>query len=118
MSPRQYVAGLAVLLLCAADAMASGDRGCFAGRDASGGPALMTLVSERYGNYFELRGHVRTSRAGVLQIKVDGWSGAGRMFRSQEFEGGALYVRLEGNANALVLHVEGDGSFPFRRIAC
>ena len=56
---------------------------------------------------------------GVFQLKADGWSGAGRMFRRYEGEADALYISItDYTGSSLMLHVEGFGSFPFQAVAC
>lgn len=94
-------------------------RGCFAGRDASGQPARMSLTAERYGQYYEVFGQISTTSFGVFRIKADGWSGAGRMFRNHEGEAGAIYIKISDySGSSLVLHVDGYGRFPFQAVAC
>jgi hypothetical protein len=93
--------------------------GCFSGRDATGQPAFIALTAERYGDYFEIYGQITTTANGVFQLKADGWSGAGRMFRRYEDEAGSLYISItDYNGSSLMLHVEGFGSFPFQAASC
>lgn len=94
-------------------------QGCFAGTDATGQPARMFLIAERYGQYYEVFGQLVTISFGTLRIKADGWSGAGRLFRNHEGEADALYIRIsEYSGTSLVLSVEGYGRFPFRAVPC
>ncbi|MBK6512382.1 MAG: hypothetical protein IPG06_24995 [Haliea sp.] len=94
-------------------------QGCFSGLDATGQPAWIALTAERYGDYFEIYGQIKTTANGVFQLKADGWSGAGRMFRRYEGEADALYISItDYTGSSLMLHVEGFGSFPFQAVAC
>ncbi len=110
---------LTVAMIGAGDAAAQQSQGCFVGRDFQGAPAQMVLRAERYGDSFEVFGRISSANIGAMQIKADGWSGAGRMFRRHEYEGDAIYIRISDySASGLVLHVDGFGSFPFRGVAC
>ena len=112
-------AALALALGCATPVAAQQSQGCFVGADAVGAPAQLVLQAEQYGESFEVWGQVSSPTIGVMQIKADGWSGAGRLFRGHEGEAGALYVQItDFTAQGLVLQVEGYGSFPFRAVAC
>lgn len=92
---------------------------CFVTHDAIGTPANLILQAERYGEFFEVYGRAASRDFGVLQIKADGWSGAGRMFRHHEGEAGALYIQItDYTGTGLVLHVEGYGSFQFQAVPC
>jgi hypothetical protein len=94
-------------------------QGCFSGQDATGQPAFIALTAERFGEYFEIYGQISTTSNGVFQLKADGWSGAGRMFRQYEGEAGAQYINISDyTGSSLMLHVEGFGSFPFRAVSC
>lgn len=105
--------------LCTVDSAAQQSQGCFSGTDAAGAPARMVLQVERYGEFFEVWGQVSSQTIGVMQIKADGWSGAGRLFRRYEDESGSLYIQISDfNAQGLVLRVEGYGQFPFRAVPC
>ena len=105
--------------LMSATLSAETTQGCFAGKDATGQPAFISLTAERYGDYYEVVGQVSTTSDGTFRIKADGWSGAGRMFRRHEGEADAVYIRItDYTGTALVLHVEGFGSFPFKAVRC
>ena len=67
---------------------------CYVGQDYQGGQATLRLISERYGDSFEIYGTFRSAAVGTMQLKADGWSGAGRMFRGHEFESGAIYIQI------------------------
>lgn len=118
----QLFRGLAVLAFLATWSgftQAEQAQGCFVGRDYTGGTAVLQLVAERYGDYYEVFGTVRSNAVGMMRVKADGWSGAGRMFRGHEYEGGALYIQISDyTGSSLVLSVEGYGSFRFRRTRC
>ena len=120
---RATVRGTALLIALAVGgtggASAQQWAGCFAGADAAGAPARLALQAERYGDYFEIRGTVASPTVGVMQLKADGWSGAGRMFRNHEGESGATYIQILDFTDAgFVLRVEGWGDFPFRSAGC
>ena len=92
---------------------------CYVGEDYQGGQAILRLVSERIGDSFEIYGLFQSSAVGTMQLKADGWSGAGRMFRSHEYESGAIFIQISDYTGAsLVLGVEGYGRFPFRQTNC
>ncbi|MCI0734216.1 MAG: hypothetical protein L0Y38_10405 [Methylococcaceae bacterium] len=92
---------------------------CFVGTDYAGGSAILSLATERYGDYYEVMGTIRSAAAGTMQIKADGWFGAGRMFRGYEYESGALYIKISDyTGSSVVISVEGYGSFPFQRTHC
>ena len=113
------LAFLTIAMIGAADAAAQQSQDCFVGRDLQGAPAQMVLQAERYGDFFEVFGRIASTNIGAMQIKADGWSGAGRMFRRHEFEGDAMFIQISDyTAFGLVLHVDGFGSFPFRTVAC
>lgn len=113
------VVALALAALGASAAAAQQWSGCFAGADANGAPAHLALQAERYGEYFEVWGTVASASVGVLRLKADGWSGAGRMFRNHEGEAGATYIELLDFTGAgLVLRIDGWGDFPFRAAPC
>ena len=95
------------------------EQGCFVGRDNTGSSAILWLSAERIGDYFEISGTIRSPAVGTMQLKADGWSGAGRMFRGHEYESGALFIEISDyTGSSLVLSVEGYGSFPFQRTRC
>ncbi len=103
----------------AGPARAQQAQACYLGEDYQGGPAILRLVSERIGDSFEIYGVFQSAAVGTMQLKADGWSGAGRMFRSHEYESGAIYIQISDYTGAgLVLGVEGYGRFPFRQTAC
>ena len=92
---------------------------CYIGEDYQGGQAILRLVSERIGDYFEIYGLFQSAAVGTMQLKADGWSGTGRMFRSHEYETGAIFIQISDYTGAgLVLGVEGYGRFPFHQTAC
>ena len=110
-----------VLLIAAftGAARAQQAQACYVGEDYQGGPAILRLVSERIGDSFEIYGVFQSAAVGTMQLKADGWSGAGRMFRAHEYEAGAIYIRIsEYTGASFVLAVEGYGRFPFRQTAC
>jgi len=119
---REVLASCLVLGLAGAfagEAPAQAGPSCFVGRDATGAPADLILQAECYGEFYEIYGRVTSRGVGMLQIKADGWSGAGRMFRHHEGEAGALYIQITDYTGAgLVLHVEGHGSFRFQAVPC
>ena len=80
---------------------------------------MLLLAQERYGDYYGIFGVIRSAAIGTMQVKADGWSGAGRMFRGHEYESGALYIQISDyTGSSLVLSVEGYGSFPFQMTRC
>ena len=98
---------------------AAQQQGCFVGVDAAGGQARMILQVERYGEFFEVWGQVASQSIGVMKIKADGHSGAGRIYRNHEYESGALFIQISNfSAQGLVLEVQGYGRFPFRTVPC
>ncbi len=100
-------------------AQAQQAQACYVGQDYQGGQAILRLISERIGDYFEIYGVFQSSAVGTMQLKADGWSGAGRMFRSHEYEAGAIFIQISDYTGAgLVLGVEGYGRFPFQQTAC
>ncbi len=110
-----------VLLIAASasTARAQQAQACYIGEDYQGGQAILRLVSERIGDSFEIYGVFQSAAVGTLQLKADGWSGAGRMFRGHEYESGAIYIQISDyTGSSLVLGVEGYGRFPFRQSAC
>lgn len=113
-------AALLIGLLCCAQAAAQQQSGCFSGRDHLGYPALVFVTAERYGDYFEIYGQVRSSGTGqVYRFKADGHSGAGRVFSRHEYESGATFIRiLELNQSVFVLQVDGYGVFRYQRSQC
>lgn len=93
--------------------------GCFVGRGHTGQTTYLRLVAERFRNSYEIYGTINSSTIGTMQIKADGWSGAGRLFRSHEFEGGALRIQISNyTGTGLSLQVERYGTFTFRRTRC
>jgi hypothetical protein len=116
------LSGLAALLLITGWselAQAQQQQACFIGNDHTGGPARLLLVAERYGDYFELFGRLSSSAVGTMQLKADGWSGAGRMFRGHEYESGALYIQISDyTGSSFILSVDGYGRFQFRQTRC
>jgi hypothetical protein len=99
--------------------LAETSQGCFAGYDASGQPARISLTAERYGDYYEVYGQITTTSFGVFRIKADGWSGAGRMYRRHEGEAGAVYININNfTGSSFQLDVDGYGRFPFRAVSC
>ncbi len=120
----KHIVPLALSALVLAGALAAPSRaqehvGCFVGRDATGGTAMLQLSAEKYGDFFEVYGVVRSAAIGQMQLKADGWSGAGRMFYRHEYEGGAMYIQISDyTGSSLVLSVEGYGNFPFQRTRC
>ena len=92
---------------------------CYMGEDYQGGPAILRLVSERLGDSFEIYGVFQSAAVGSMQLKADGWSGAGWMFRRHEYESGAIFIQISDyTGSSLVLGVEGYGRFPFRQTPC
>ncbi|MEQ1950503.1 hypothetical protein [Mesorhizobium sp. CN2-181] len=101
------------------ESAAQQSQGCFAGTDAAGAPARMILQAERVGESFEVWGQISSRTIGVMQIKADGWSGAGRLFRGHEYESGALFIRITNySAQGFVLEVQDYGRFPFSAVPC
>lgn len=93
--------------------------GCFTGQDQLGATTRMALRAERIGDYFEIFGQVMSPNIGVMKIKADGWSGAGRMYYQHEYESGAYYIKISNySASGLLLEVKGFGHFPFYTSAC
>ena len=92
---------------------------CFAGQDYTGAPTQVAVFAERYNDWFEIGGQIRSASIGLLRFKADGHSGAGRLFSGHEYESGALYIHvLDLNENVFVLEVESYGVFQFRRANC
>jgi hypothetical protein len=113
------ITAASILFVASGATLAEERTGCFAGQDQQGASARMALRSERYGEYFEISGNVSSPNIGVVSIKADGWSGAGRMFVNHEYESGALYIRITEYSEAgFVLVVDGYGRFPFHPVAC
>ena len=101
------------------DGVAQPAESCFVGQDQFGAPVRMLLQVERYGDYFEVFGRLQSQNIGTMQLKADGWSGAGRMFRNHEYEGGAVFIEISNyTGSSLVLNVDGYGSFQFRAAPC
>ncbi|MEE8370915.1 MAG: hypothetical protein V3R73_02130 [Sphingomonadales bacterium] len=119
---RMIFSALAALMLVTGwtgAAEAQQQQACYIGRDQNGAQMILRLVSERYGDYYEIYGQLISQSFGTMQVKADGWSGAGRMFRGQEGEAGALYIQISDyTGTALVLGVEGYGRFPFQQTGC
>ncbi|MEE8370774.1 MAG: hypothetical protein V3R73_01415 [Sphingomonadales bacterium] len=122
MTRRMIFGALAALMLVtgwSGVAEAQQQAACYIGRDQNGAQMILRLVSERYGDYYEIFGQLISASVGTMQLKADGWSGAGRMFRSHEGEAGALYVQISDYTGAtLVLGIEGYGRFPFQQTGC
>ena len=113
------LAALVLMTGWAGFAQGQQEQGCFVGRDHTGGSAMLWLAAERYGNYYEIFGTIRSAAVGTLRLKADGWSGAGRMFRGHEDESGALFIQISNyTGSSLHLSIEGYGSFPFQRTRC
>lgn len=119
-SRRMMLAGAAgALIASATPAPAQQAAACYVGRDYTGGEARLEVVAERYGDFFEIYGTLRSAAVGTMRLKADGWSGAGRLFRAHEYESGALYIRIsQYTGQSFVLEVEGYGSYPFQQTAC
>lgn len=111
---------LAGLIVAAATpANAQKQQGCFVGRDQAGAPTIMRLVSEKIGRSFEIYGTVSSQTVGTMRVKADGWSGAGRLFRAHEFEGGAMFIQFSNyTGSSFTFSVQGIGSFPFKLAQC
>ena len=113
---------LAVLLAAAGipDARAQQWQACYVGGDLAGGRAFAAVTAERYGDWFEVRGRIRsTARGRVYSFKADGHSGAGRMFARHEYESGAVYVRIRDlSESRFVMEVQGHGVQHLRRTKC
>jgi hypothetical protein len=107
------------LTLAVAQGAAQQAGGCFAGTDFTGQPVRMELVAEQIGELFEIYGILMGPGIGSMQLKADGWSGVGRLFRGHEFEADALYIQLSDfTGTSVVLTVEGYGTVPFSAIGC
>lgn len=94
---------------------------CYAGRDHTGGQAVMMLQVDQYVTFAEIRGVIRSNAVGTLQVKADFGSGAGRAFRGHEYESGAVFINFTNVASdysSYVLAVDGYGRYPFSRVAC
>ncbi len=108
-----------LIVAFASTARAQQAQACYMGEDYQGGQAILRLVSERIGDFFEIYGLFQSAAVGTMQLKADGWSGTGRMFRSHEYETGAIFIQISDYTGAsLVLGVEGYGRFPFRQTPC
>ncbi len=108
-----------LIVAFAGAARAQQAQACYVGQDYQGGQAILRLFSERIGDYFEIYGVFQSAAAGTMQLKADGWSGAGRMFRGHEYEADAIYIKISDYTGAsLVLGVEGYGRFPFQQTPC
>lgn len=123
MTRRPALASVLIAMLAASAGPKAGvaqqTRDCFVGEDQYGAPVRMILQAERYGDSFEVYGRLQSQNIGTMQLKADGWSGEGRMFRDHEYEGGAVYIEiLNYTGSSLVLNVGGYGSFPFRASPC
>ncbi len=115
----KFAVALALMTSWPGFAQGQQEQGCFVGSDHTGGSAMLRLAAERYGEYYEIFGTVRSAAVGTMQLKADGWSGAGRMFQGHEYEGGARYIQISDyTGSSLVLSVEGYGSYSFRRTRC
>jgi hypothetical protein len=100
-------------------ARAQQQQACYVGQDYQGGQAILRLVSERYGDSYEIYGVFQSAAVGTMQLKADGWSGAGRMFQSHEYESGAIYIQISDyTGSSFVLAVEDYGRFPFQQTNC
>lgn len=109
-----------LLVLAVSPLQAQQKSGCFMGRDSLGQPAKAWVHVERYGDWFEIYGQIYSSGENqTYRFKVDGHSGAGRLFQRHEFEGGAVYMDiLNLSEQEFVFQVEGYGRFRFRRTPC
>ena len=94
--------------------------GCYLGKDHFGSSAKVFVTVERYGDWFEVAGQIRSTGAGrIYRFKADGHSGAGRLYTQHEFESGAVYINvLDLTETTFVLQVESYGVFHFQRARC
>ncbi len=101
-----------------AAAQASGIH-CFAGRDHAGAPARIRLQIERAGRIATIHGVIASPTVGVMRLKADYASGAGRAFYRHEYERGAVVIRFtDVDPAGFVLEVVDHGRYPFRRTGC
>lgn len=110
---------LALALLYTTNSNAEVVSGCFTGQDQQGATVNALLQAERIGDYFEVYGKFTSPNIGVMKLKADGWSGAGRLFVNHEYESGAVFIKITNYSDAgFLLIVEGVGNFPFYSTAC
>lgn len=92
---------------------------CFAGRDQAGAPAEIRLRIERAGRIATIHGVIASPTVGVMRLKADYASGAGRAFYRHEYERGAVVIRFtDVDPAGFVLEVVDHGRYPFRRTGC
>ncbi|MGF1446625.1 MAG: hypothetical protein ACFBRM_10550 [Pikeienuella sp.] len=94
----------------ATPALSETSRRCFVGQDAGGGAVRMALEEFRARHFWEYTGRVSSTTAGVWQIKADGHSGAGRIFKRHEYDNTARFIQLTRRGEGVSLAVEGWGT--------
>ena len=110
---------IATAVLYSINSGAAVTSGCFTGMDQQGATIHAALQAERIGDYFEVSGNFTSPNIGVMRLKADGWSGAGRLFVNHEYESGAVFIKITNySETGFLLIVDGAGNFPFSSSAC
>lgn len=92
---------------------------CFQSTDALGGVSDTALYFAQSASFFEIFGRIGSENFGKANIKVEGYSGAGKIYKEHEYESGAIFVAMSQlTGSSFQLKIGDYGTYVYTAVPC